>query len=256
MTDSTTTASLNLAGAAHERAEPEARGRQFWRSLLRSAKGLTGAVLLAIAIVSTLAAPLIAPYDPTAQSVKAKFAQPSFVDPDSGHLFGGDNLGRDLFSRVLYGGRASLAIGVLATTIAAVLGSILGGIAGFQGGPIDSIIMRLVDLQLSIPFILLALIFLAILGPGFWSVFAALSVALWVNYARLIRGETLKIREAEYVLAAKTTGLGPARILAIHILPNVLHAILILATLDMAWVIIFESSLTFLGLGIQPPTPT
>ncbi len=251
---STATIDLSRAGAA-----PMARPRQqrrFGRALLRSGKGLVGAALLLIAIVATLAAPLIAPYDPTDQSVLAKFAEPVFIDPDSGHIFGGDNLGRDIFSRVLYGGRASLAIGALATLIAAVVGSILGGIAGFRGGVVDTIIMRLVDLQLSIPFILLALIFLAVLGPGFWSVFAALSVALWVNYARLIRSETLKIRETEYVLAAQTTGLTPARILFSHILPNVLHSILILATLDMAWVIIFESSLTFLGLGIQPPTPT
>ena len=183
-------------------------------ALLRSGKGLVGATLLLLAIAATLAAPLLAPYDPTDQSVLAKFAEPVFIDPDSGHVFGGDNLGRDIFSRVLYGGRASLAIGVLATLIAAVVGSILGGVAGFRGGVVDTIIMRLVDLQLSIPFILLALIFLAVLGPGFWSVFAALSVALWVNYARLIRSETLKIRETEYVLAAQTTGLAPARILS------------------------------------------
>jgi ABC-type dipeptide/oligopeptide/nickel transport system permease subunit len=116
--------------------------------------------------------------------------------------------------------------------------------------------MRLVDLQLSIPFIILALIWLAILGPGFWSVFAALAVALWVNYARLVRAETLNIREMEYVLAARTIGVAQTRILLVHILPNVLPSILVLATLDMAFVIIFESSLTFLGLGIQPPTPT
>ena len=256
MSDASTAATIDLSRAGAAQAVRPQQQRRFGRALLKSGKGLFGAALLLIAIVATLAAPLLAPYDPTDQSVLAKFAEPVFIDPDSGHLFGGDNLGRDIFSRVLYGGRASLAIGVLATAIAAVVGSVLGGIAGFRGGVIDTVIMRLVDLQLSIPFILLALIFLAVLGPGFWSVFAALSVALWVNYARLIRSETLKIRETEYVLAAQTTGLGPARILFVHILPNVLHSILILATLDMAWVIIFESSLTFLGLGIQPPTPT
>ena len=232
------------------------RWRGFAERLLRSAKGLTGASLLTLAILAAIAAPLIAPHNPTAQAVRGKFAEPTFVDRGSEYLLGGDNLGRDIFSRVLYGSRASLAIGFLVTAIAAVVGSVLGGLAGFRGGVVDTVVMRLVDLQLSIPFILLALIFLAILGPGFWSVFAALSVALWVNYARLIRGETLKIREMEYVVAAETIGLTGRRILLTHVMPNVLHSILVLATLDMAFVIIFESSLTFLGLGIQPPTPT
>jgi ABC-type dipeptide/oligopeptide/nickel transport system permease subunit len=232
------------------------RRRHFGGRLLRSVKGLTGAVLLALACFAAIAAPLLAPQSPTKQVVRAKFAEPALFDAESDYLLGGDNLGRDIFSRVLYGSRASLAIGFLVTAIAAVVGSILGGLAGYRGGVIDTIVMRLVDLQLSIPFILLALIFLAILGPGFWSVFAALSVALWVNYARLIRGETLKIREMEYVVAAQTIGLTQSRILLAHVMPNVLHSILVLATLDMAYVIIFESSLTFLGLGIQPPTPT
>jgi ABC-type dipeptide/oligopeptide/nickel transport system permease subunit len=158
--------------------------------------------------------------------------------------------------QVLYGARASLAIGFLVTLVAAIVGSTLGTIAGFRGGFIDTLIMRLVDLQLSIPFILLAMIVLAVLGPGFWSVFVALSIALWVNYARLVRGETLRIREMEYVVSARTIGVGDPRLLARHILPNMMHSILVLATLDMAFVIIFEASLTFLGLGIQPPTPT
>jgi ABC-type dipeptide/oligopeptide/nickel transport system permease subunit len=137
-----------------------------------------------------------------------------------------------------------------------VAGSFLGAVAGYRGGFLDSLIMRIVDLQLSIPFILLAMIVLAVLGPGFWSVAIALTLALWVNYARLVRGETLRIREMEFVVAARAIGLNDRRILNRHILPNMLHSILVLATLDMAFVIIFEASLTFLGLGIQPPTPT
>src|SRR5690606_22542746 len=142
---------------------------------------------------------------------------------------------------------------LLVTGVAAVAGSVLGAIAGVRGGLVDTLIMRLVDLQLSIPFILLAMIVLAILGPGFWSVFVALALALGVNYARLVRGETLRIREMEYVLAARTVGVDERRLLTRQVLPNMLHSILVLATLDMAWVIIFEASLTFLGLGIQPP---
>jgi ABC-type dipeptide/oligopeptide/nickel transport system permease subunit len=224
--------------------------------LLRSAKGLTGAILVALAIIAAIGAPVLATHNPTKQAIKGKFAEPAIVGGNPDYLLGGDNLGRDIYTRVLYGSRESIKIGFLVTAIAAVVGSLLGGIAGYRGGIVDTAVMRLVDLQLSIPFIILALIAFAILGPGFWSVFAALSVALWVNYARLIRGETLKIREMEYVIAAETIGVSQWRILFAHILPNVLPSILVLATLDLAFVIIFESSLTFLGLGIQPPTPT
>lgn len=230
--------------------------RRFFSRLRRSPKGLTGAILISLAILAAITAPLVAPYSPTKQTVRAKFAKPVFVDAESDYILGGDNLGRDILSRVLYGSRASLAIGFLVTITAAVAGSIAGAFAGFRGGLFDTIIMRLVDVQLSIPFILLAMIVLAVMGPGFWSVYVALAVALWVNYARLVRGETLRIREMEYVAAARTIGVSERRILFTHVLPNVVHSILVLATLDMAFVIIFEASLTFLGLGIQPPTPT
>jgi ABC-type dipeptide/oligopeptide/nickel transport system permease subunit len=232
------------------------RWRHFGLQLVRSAKGLTGAVLVSLAILAAITAPILAPHDPTTQAVRGKFAKPALFGANTAYVLGGDNLGRDIYSRVLYGSRASLAIGFLVTALSSIVGSLLGGIAGYRGGILDTAIMRLVDVQLSVPFIILALIWLAILGPGFWSVFAALSVALWVNYARLVRGETLKIREMEYVVAAETIGVSKTRILFVHVLPNVLSSILVLATLDMAFVIIFESSLTFLGLGIQPPTPT
>jgi ABC-type dipeptide/oligopeptide/nickel transport system permease subunit len=235
---------------------PPRRWRRFGSQLIRSAKGLTGATLIGLAILAAITAPIVSPHDPLKIAARGKFAKPGLLGGNANYPLGGDNLGRDIFSRVLYGSRASLAIGFLVTAIASTVGSILGGIAGLRGGIVDTAIMRLVDLQLSIPFIILALLFFAILGPGFWSVFAALSVALWVNYARLVRGETLTIREMEYVVAAETIGVPKTRILLVHILPNVLPSILVLATLDMAFVIIFESSLTFLGLGIQPPTPT
>jgi ABC-type dipeptide/oligopeptide/nickel transport system permease subunit len=237
-------------------AERAASRRNLLRVLVRSPKGLIGAILVSLAILAAVTAQWISPYSPSEQSVKAKFAKPSLFYANSDYLMGGDNLGRDIFTRVLYGSRVSLGIGVSVTLVAAVAGSLLGGIAGFRRGWADTIIMRLVDLQLSIPFIILALIFLAILGPGLKSVFVALAVALWVNYARLVRAETLKIRETEYVVAANTIGASQRRILFAHILPNILHSILVLATLDMAFVIVFESSLTFLGLGVQPPTPT
>lgn len=230
--------------------------RQLLRKLRRSVKGMTGAILVSLAILAAITAPVISPHSPTKQTVRAKFADPIFIDSSSDYPLGGDNLGRDIASRILYGSRASIAIGFLVTVAAAVVGSIAGAIAGYRGGIVDTLVMRLVDLQLSIPFILLAMIVLAIMGPGFWSVFVALALALWVNYARLVRGETLRISEMEYVVAARTIGVDERRILVVHVLPNVIHSILVLATLDMAFVIIFEASLTFLGLGIQPPTPT
>jgi ABC-type dipeptide/oligopeptide/nickel transport system permease subunit len=234
----------------------QAGWRQFLRRLRKSTKGMTGAILLSVAVIAAITAPVIAPHPPTQQTVRAKFADPIFIDRSSDYLLGGDNLGRDIFSRILFGARASLSIGFLVTISAAIVGSIAGALAGYRGGLVDGIVMRFVDLQLSIPFILLAMIVLAIMGPGYWSVFMALALALWVNYARLVRAETLRVREMEYVTAARTIGVDERRILISHILPNVLHSILVLATLDMAFVIIFEASLTFLGLGIQPPTAT
>jgi ABC-type dipeptide/oligopeptide/nickel transport system permease subunit len=237
-------------------AERQNPTRRFLHQLLHSGKGLTGAILVALALFAAATAPVISPHDPLKTAGKGKFAEPGIVGGNRNYLLGGDNLGRDTLSRVLYGSRASLSIGLSVTAIAAICGSLLGALAGFRGGLIDTSIMRLVDLQLSIPFIILAMISFAILGPGFWSVFVALAVALWVNYARLVRGETLKLRAMEYIAAAQAIGVTRSRILFRHILPNVVPSILVLATLDMAFVIVFESSLTFLGLGIQPPTPT
>ncbi|MCC6791346.1 MAG: ABC transporter permease, partial [Thermomicrobiales bacterium] len=231
--------------------KPQAGWRQLLHRLRTSVKGMTGAILVSLAILAAVGAPLLAPHSPTKQAIRAKFADPVFVDSATDYPLGGDNLGRDIASRILYGSRASLAIGFTVTIAAAIVGSIAGAFAGYRRGLVDTIVMRLVDLQLSIPFILLAMIVLAITGPGFWGVFIALALALWVNYARLVRGETLRVAEMEYVVAARTIGVDERRILLKHILPNVFHSILVLATLDMAFIIIFESSLTFLGLGIQ-----
>lgn len=249
--------------AEHASAVPASRvgkATTGWRALLRrlrrSSKGMTGAILISLAVLTAVTAPVIAPHSPTKSSVRAKFAKPVWADRHSKYLLGGDNLGRDILSRTIYGSRASLAIGFLVTVVAAVIGSTAGAVAGYRGGFIDTLVMRAVDFILSTPFILLALIVLAVTGPGFWGVFVALTAALWVNYARLVRGETLRTREMEFVVAARTIGVTERRILVRHILPNIIHSVLVLATLDMAFVIIFEASLTFLGLGIQPPTPT
>src|SRR5579883_246520 len=239
--------------APAERAEaaPETSWRRLGGELLRSKKGLTGAILVSLAIFAAIFAPVLSPNSPTDQLIELQYASPSLAHP-----FGGDELGRDVLARTLFGAQDSMAIGLLVVSIAAFLGTALGAAAGYLGGLAELVIMRAVDFQLAFPFILLAFVFLAILGPGFWSVVLALCFALWVNYARVVRAETLKLRELDFVQASQTIGASRARILWQHVLPNILHSVIVLATLDLGFVIIFEASLTFLGLGVPPPTPT
>jgi len=230
---------------------------QFWRDLRASRKGSIGAAIVLLMLLVAIGVPLLPIPDPTAQDAGAKFTPAAVLGGgDWSHPFGTDNLGRDVLSRVLWGARVSVAAGVLVVLVASILGSLLGAVAGYFGGWLDALIMRVVDIQLSFPFIVLAIIFVAIFGRGFLNIVIALAVALWVNYARLVRAETLKIRELEYVQAARGIGVPPLAIVREHVLPNVLPSILVLATLDVSWVIIYESSLSYLSLGIQPPTPT
>lgn len=231
--------------------------RRLARALAASPKGLTGATLITIVLLVGLFAPLLAPHDPAAQAVADRFRPPAWSAGGSWSLpLGGDNLGRDIFSRVIVGARASIAIGALVVITAMIAGSLLGAAAGYFGGLVDAAIMRAVDFQLAFPFILLAIVCMAVLGPGFFGTFLALSIAIWVNYARLVRGEALKLRELDYILAARSIGVSGPRIVLGHVIPNVLPSILVMATLDIAWVIIFEAALSFLGLGVQPPTPS
>lgn len=237
--------------------EPHIPGwRRFFTELKSNPKGLSGFVMIVFILLVTVFAPYLAPHDPAEQIVRNRFMPPAFSGGEWSHFLGVDNLGRDIFSRVILGSQTSIVIGFLVVAIAMFIGSALGAIAGYFGGILDTVIMRLADFQLSFPFILLAIIFMAIFGPGFWSLVIALSVAIWVNYARLVRSETLKIRELEFVQAARSIGVRDTDIIIRHIIPNALPAIVVMATLDVAWVIIFEAALSFLGLGIQPPTPS
>jgi ABC-type dipeptide/oligopeptide/nickel transport system permease subunit len=230
---------------------------QGLHALAASPKGATGAAIFALMLLTALLAPVLAPHNPAEQIIAHRFLPPAWAaGGDWAYPLGGDNLGRDIFSRVIVGARASLAIGFLVVATSMAGGSLLGAAAGYFGGAIDAFIMRLVDFQLAFPFILLAIICLAVLGPGFWSSFAALAIAIWVNYARLVRGEALKLRELDYIQAARSIGVSSAHIVLDHVIPNVLPTILVMATLDIAWVIIFEAALSFLGLGVQPPTPS
>jgi ABC-type dipeptide/oligopeptide/nickel transport system permease subunit len=246
-----------LAAPAGGEVLRESPVRRFFGELRASPKGITGFVIVSIVLLTTAFVPYMAPHDPAQQVIANRFLPPAWADGGSwSYVLGGDNLGRDIFSRVLVGTQASIAMGFLVVATSMIAGSLLGAIAGYFGGFADALIMRTVDFQLAFPFILIAIVFMAVLGPGMWSTFVALSVAIWVNYARLVRGEALKLRELDYIQAARCIGVGSGTIVLRHVIPNVLPVIIVMATLDVAWVIIFEAALSFLGLGVQPPTPS
>jgi ABC-type dipeptide/oligopeptide/nickel transport system permease subunit len=231
-------------------AEP-ARWRRLASELVRSKKGLSGALCLALILVCALAAPLLSPYSPTEQRFELANAGPSLSHP-----FGGDELGRDVLTRTLYGARVSLVIAFAVVAIAASIGTLLGVVAGYLGGAVDSAIMRVTDFLLVFPWLLLALLLITIVGPGLKSILIALCTLFWLHYARVVRAETLKLRELEFIEATRTLGSPRWRILFQHLLPNLVHTVIVLATLDIAVVLIAEAGISYLGLGLQPPTPT
>ena len=232
-------------------------GARFFGRLVRNPKGLTGFAIVAAMIAVAVLAPLLAPHDPAEQVIANRFLPSMFSEGGSlAHPLGGDHLGRDILSRTIAGVRTSIAVALIVVIAIVVFGTTVGLISGYFGGTLDAILMRLVDFQLSFPFILLALLLMAILGQGFWTLVLALSVAFWVNVARLVRGESLRIRELEFVQAARSVGVREPYIVLRHVLPNTLPAVIVLATLDIAVIIIAEAAMSFLGLGIQPPTPS
>ena len=220
------------------------------RRLWRNPGAIAGAIVLTAMIMLSVFAPVIAPYDPIAQDSSAIRAA-----PNADHPFGADTFGRDIFSRVLYGGRMSLPVGFVAVGITAVVGVALGLIAGYYGGRIDTVVMRGVDLMLAFPGIMLAMSLVAILGTSLFNLMLAVGIAAIPEYTRVVRGTVLSAREAEYVTAARVSGTSDRAIVLRHILPNVLPPVIVLATLGIAGAIILGSTLSFLGLGIKPPTP-
>lgn len=210
-----------------------------------------GAVIVALVSGSALLAPWLMPFDPAAQELARRLDGPT-----ASHLFGLDELGRDILSRVLLGARVSLLVGVTVVGISASVGTMVGAIAGYVGGALDTIISRLMDVLMAFPGILLAIALVAVLGPSLTNVVLALVVIGWVSYARLVRGQVLRAREFDYVIAARALGAGTPRILVQHVLPTALPALTVQATLGMAGAILSEAALSFLGLGVQPPTPS
>ncbi len=210
-----------------------------------------GAAIVILAVLAALLAPWIEPYDPASQMLALRLDRPSVEHP-----FGLDELGRDIFSRVLAGARISLFVGITVVGISSVVGIFLGSLAGYFGGWIDDLISRSIDVLLAFPGILLAIALVAVLGPSLGNVVMALSVIGWVGYARLVRGQVLKARELEFVQAARALGASTSRILVHHVVPTTMPAVMVQATLGMAGAILAEASLSFLGLGVQPPTPS
>jgi peptide/nickel transport system permease protein len=220
------------------------------RQLRRNKVALLSLAFLVILTAAAMLAPALAPYDPLAVAVEEQLLPPS-----SAHWAGTDLFGRDIFSRILFGARVSLLVGVVAVAIASVPGLILGLIAGYHGRWIDGLIMRVMDMMLAFPGILLALSIVALLGPCLPNAMIAVGIAGIPNYTRLVRGSVLAIKRRQFVRAARAVGCRSGRIVFRHILPNIFAPVLVLATLDMAWAILSASSLSFLGLGAQPPAP-
>jgi ABC-type dipeptide/oligopeptide/nickel transport system permease subunit len=216
---------------------------------------LLAATVLLLVLGSALGAPWIAPFSPNTVDIQHRLGPPAWMDGGTrAHLLGTDQIGRDLLSRVIYGGRVSLLIGTAAVLISSSIGVLLGLGAGYFAGRVDWTIMTLVNVMLTFPFVLLALAVIAVLGPSLLNMIIVLGVADWPLYARVIRAETLAIREREFVLAGRALGMSHFRIVFGQILPNLVSVIVVIATLQVARVIILESFLSFLGLGVQPPT--
>jgi peptide/nickel transport system permease protein len=220
-------------------------------TLRRHGLGLVGLLLASLALAAALAAPLLAPHDP----VKSDFAASLKPPGTPGHPLGTDQLGRDLYSRVLYGARIALFIGLCTVVLTALVGGLLGLVAGFFGGWPGAALMRVADVQLSFPFVLLALTINAIVGLGLRNIIISLSAAGWVVYARVVRGEVLSVKQRDYVQAAAALGTRRGRILFRHVLPNVAPSIIVVASLQFSQFIVAEAAISFLGFGVQPPTP-
>ncbi|HEV2721145.1 MAG TPA: ABC transporter permease [Thermoanaerobaculia bacterium] len=222
-----------------------------FKQLLRNFAFTLGLIVTVALVAAAIAAPLLAPYDPNAQDTSRRLEKPSHAHP-----LGLDELGRDELSRVLWGARVSLRVGFSVVILASFTGVLLGSISGYFGGVIDTIIMRVTDILLAFPGILLAIALVAVLGPSLRNVIFALAIIGWVGYARLTRGQVLKVREMEYVTAAKALGAKSPRVIVLHVLPNVMNPVIVMATLGLAGAILSEAALSFLGLGVQPPTPS
>ena len=247
---------LALGDLEDVRVQTPGSGQAALRRLLRLRWGVAAGGILLLIVASSVFAPWLAPQDPLAVNIRHRLAPPAWMEGGTTqHLLGTDPVGRDLLSRMIYGGRVSLVIGVAAVILSASIGVLLGLGAGYIGGGTDWAIMTIINVMLTFPFVLLALAVIAVLGPSLVNMIIVLGVAGWPIYARVVRAETMAIREREFVVAGRALGMSHVRIVFRQILPNLVSAIVVIATLQVAQVIILESFLSFLGLGVQPPTP-
>ncbi|MGQ0569223.1 MAG: ABC transporter permease [Armatimonadota bacterium] len=225
--------------------------------LVRSRTAVMGLAILVGVTLMAFFAPWIAPHDPRTVDVLHNFGPPAWArGGDPSHLLGTDSLGRDILSRIIYGARVSLIVGTSAVLIAGVAGSLLGLISGYYGGAVGDVIMRIAEIQMAFPFILLALLIMAVLGQGLVNIILVLGISGWVPYGRVVRGQVLQLREKEFVEAARAIGGGHWRIVFRHLLPNTMAPIIVIATFMVASTIVSEAALTFLGLGVEASTPT
>lgn len=225
-------------------------------TVLKRAPKLPTAIVL-ISVLVAIFAPVIAPHSAIDADLRARGHPPAFIDGGSReYLLGTDRQGRDILSRIVVGARISLSVAALSILVGGLVGTSLGLLAGYRGGWVDALIMRMVDLSLAFPSILLALIFAVTVGASFWVVVAVLGFILWARYARLVRGEVLTWKQLDFVALARMAGCSSLRIIATHLLPNVANSVVVLSTLQVGWAIVVEASLSFLGAGIPAPAPT
>lgn len=224
--------------------------KDAWDTLLRNRFAVAGGVVIILLVLAAVAAPVVAPYDPVAQDYDHLLEGPSLAHP-----FGTDNFGRDILSRVIYGGRISLTVGFLGTLLGVAGGVIVGILAGYYGRWVDSVLMRLLDIQLAFPGLLLAIAIIAVLGVGNENVVIAIGIFSIPVFARVLRGSILSLKQADFVMAARAVGAGDRRLMFAHLLPNAIQPILVIATLRLGTAILTAASLSFLGLGIRPPSP-
>lgn len=222
--------------------------------VFRQKKAVFGGLLLLLMIGATVFAPILSPYHPDHQDIANRLQPPAWAGGSAEHLLGTDHLGRDMLSRIMFGGRISLLIGASAVMVSGTIGVVLGLWSGFYGGRVDALLMRIADVQLAFPQILLVLLVLVILGRSLGAIVVVLALADWVIYARLVRGRLLVERQKEYVEAAEASGARGGRIMFRHLLPNVTPLIIVIATLQLGLMILLESSLSYVGVGIEPPT--
>ena len=239
-----------------DRSSIKARMGYAVHALRRSPVGLLGFALVVLVLLSATVGPAVYPLDPTEHNLRARYKPPGFTSDQGFHVLGTDQLGRDILSRIITGSRVSVVVGLTSVVIAGVIGVAYGLLAGFAGGWVDAILMRTADAILGIPFIILVIAVSSVVGAGLTTLILILGLTGWVTYARVVRGEVMVVREMDYVTAARVIGQSNLKIMVKHILPNVLSSVIVLGALQIGTTILAESSLSFLGLGVQPPTVT